>query len=87
MGHMWEGTNIQKLLGEFMSSWFTSQVDISQLETAETEEEGETHMVAEINIIKGKTLCSYNRTVMETIRIISHLGISSFPVNMVQLAL
>ena len=52
-----------------------------------TEEEGGTQMIVEINRIKGRTLCHYNRTVIETIRMIVHLSISSWPGKMVQLAL
>ena len=43
-------------------------------------------MVVEINRIKGETLCSYNRTAMETILMVVHLRIRSCPVNMVRLA-
>ena len=44
-------------------------------------------MFMEINIIKGNTLCSYNWTVMEEIRIVFYLSINSFLGNMVQLSL
>ena len=50
-----------------MSCWFSSQADISQMKTVATYEEGETQMVVEINIIKGETLRSCNRTLMEEI--------------------
>ena len=67
MGHFWEGTNIRLLMEEVMSCWFSSQADISQMKTVATYEEGETQMVVEINIIKGETLRSCNRTLMEEI--------------------
>ena len=44
-------------------------------------------MVVEINIIKGKTLCSYNRASMKSIQIVFQLRISSCPENVVQLSL
>ena len=87
MGHFWEGTNIRLLMEEVMSCWFSSQADISQMKTVATYEEGETQMVVEINIIKGKTLCYYNRTLMVAIRMVFHLSISSCPIKMVQLDL
>ena len=49
--------------------------------------EGETQMVVEINRIKGKTLSSYKRTVMEAILMVVHLRIILCPVKMVQLAI
>ena len=53
----------------------------------EIEEEGETQIVEEINRIKGKTLCYYNRKVMEAIQIVVQLSIRLCPVKMVQLSL
>ena len=44
-------------------------------------------MVVEINRIKGKTLCYYNRKLMEAIKMVIHLRIILCPGNMVQLAL
>ena len=44
-------------------------------------------MVVEINRIKGETLCSYNRTLIEEILMVIHLRISSCPGDMVLLAL
>ena len=84
---MWWGTNIWPLLEEIMSWWFAGQVDISKWETVTMEEESVTQMVVEINIIKGKTLCYYNRTLMVAIRMVFHLSISSCPIKMVQLDL
>ena len=42
-------------------------------------------MVVEINIIKDKTLCSHNRTVIEAIQMIVQLRVKLCPVKMVQL--
>ena len=67
-----------------MSWWFAGQTDISQLETVVSEEKGETQMVVEINRIKDKILCSYNR---KAILMVVHLRIILCPVKMVQLAI
>ena len=45
MGHMCERTNIQLILEDLMDWWFAGQADISQLETAAMDKEGETKMV------------------------------------------
>ena len=59
-----------------MSLWLAGQEYISQLEKVETEEEGENQIVMRINKSNGKPLCSYNKTVMEAIRIAVHMMIS-----------
>ena len=51
------------------------------------QEEGETQMVAEINIIKVETLCYYNMIVIEAIKMVFQMIISSCPGNMVIIAL
>ena len=87
MGHMWEEKNIHLLLDKLISWWFVVQAYIIQLETVEMKEEGKTKLVVGINRIKGKILCSYNRALMESIQMVFHLSISSFPGKMVQFAL
>ena len=87
MVHIWERIVVLLLTEEIMSWWFAGQSDISQFKTVATEEEGETQMVVETNIIKIKTLFSYNRTVMEAVLMVVHLSIRLCPENIIQLYL